>query len=76
MKIKIAVALGWGLVAPGIEALLVDHWALGRSVSGAMVLRFGGELAAEPIRVGRGFCMTYVDGPFLGEADFAKHRAK
>src|SRR5256884_476341 len=29
----------------------------------------------EPIGVCRGFCVAYVHGPLLGEADFAKHGA-
>src|SRR5215467_1548825 len=72
MEVKIAVALGWRLVAPGIVALLR---ALRSTISGAMELRFSGKLAPEPIRVCGGFCVTQVYRSFLGEADFAKHGA-
>src|SRR5262252_2310091 len=69
-KIKIAVALGWWLVAPGIKTLLL---ALRRSISCAMELCFGGKLAPKPGCVGGGFGVTHVHRPFLGKAHFAKH---
>src|SRR5690242_549255 len=72
VKIKIAVALAGRLVAPGMEALLL---ALGRTVSSAMELRFGGELAPKPICVSGGFGVTYVHRPLQREADFAEHGA-
>src|SRR5919109_1095646 len=72
-KIKIAVALGGCLVAPGVSPLLL---ALGRAISRAMELRFGRELAPEPICVCRSFCVTHVDRPFLGQANLTEHGAK
>ena len=41
-----------------------------------MKLRFGRELASEPVSVGGGFCVSHVHRPFLREADLTEHRAK
>lgn len=38
-----------------------------------MKLRFGGELAAEPFRIGGSFGVADVDGPVFGQANVAEH---
>src|SRR5437016_4868606 len=55
--------------------LLSKRLILWRAVGRAMKLRFRRQLAPEPIRISCCLCVTHVHRPFLGEANFSKHRA-
>src|SRR5467141_491586 len=59
-------------LAPRISAL---PRAVGRSIRGAMKLRFGRQFASQPLRIRVGLGVAHVYRPLLRQTNFAKHRA-
>src|SRR5712692_8285117 len=70
-EIEVAPGRVRRFLAPGIAALPP---AVGRSVRGAMKLRFGRQFASQPLRIRGGLGVAHVHRPFLWQTYFAKHR--
>ncbi len=49
--------------------------ALWRPIGGPVKLRFGRQLAAEPLRIRSGLGMTHINRPFLRQTNLSKHRS-
>src|SRR5712692_8285118 len=61
----------WRFLAAGMAALPP---AVGRSVRGAMKLRFGRQFASQPLRIRGGLGVAHVHRPLLRQTNLAKHR--
>src|SRR5260370_2721581 len=71
-EIEISPGSAWRFLAPGITAL---QRAIGRSIRGAMELRFGRQFAAEPFRIRAGLRVAHVSWPLGRQTNLAKHRS-